>query len=125
MSRWRDIARSGNSWAALVVALYIPVLLLVHRVPPPVALPTPEEIGAEARAGGYRLIGLEALRGRLEREAGRLLLVDTRQDWEYRSGHIPGAVSFPVEPTWWSRLKSRGGLREALGADKARPVVFY
>jgi rhodanese-related sulfurtransferase len=84
-----------------------------------------DDVRAEAVRGGYRLIDLGELRARLEREPGRLLLVDTRQDWEYRTGHIANAINFSFEPTWWSRLRNRGALREALGADKTRPVVFY
>ncbi|HEY5999551.1 MAG TPA: rhodanese-like domain-containing protein [bacterium] len=84
-----------------------------------------EDVRAEAARGGYRLIDLAETRGLLERAAGRVLLVDTRQDWEYRTGHIPGAVNFPFEPTAWSRLKNRWALARALGADKERPLVFY
>jgi rhodanese-related sulfurtransferase len=84
-----------------------------------------ENVRAEAVRGGYRLINLEELRGRLEREPGRILLVDTRQDWEYRTGHIPNAINFSFEPTWWSRLKNRWALKAALGADKSRPLVFF
>ena len=84
-----------------------------------------EGVRAEAVQGGYRLIDLEELRGRLAREPGRLLLVDTRQDWEHRTGHIPDSINFSFEPTRWSRLKNRWALREALGADATRPLVFY
>ena len=45
-----------------------------------------ENVRAEAVRGGYRLIDLGELRGRLEREPGRTVLVDTWQDWEYRTG---------------------------------------
>ena len=55
----------------------------------------------------------------------KVLLVDTRQDWEYRSGHIQGAVNFPLEPTAWSRWRSQGRLAALLGPDQDRLVVFY
>ena len=84
-----------------------------------------EDVRAEAVRGGYKLLDLGELRGRLEREPGRILLVDTRQDWEYRTGHIPNSVNFSFEPTGWSRLKNRWALAEALGANKSRPIVFY
>lgn len=87
--------------------------------------PTIDDVRAEAAGGGYHLINLEELRGRLDREPGRVLLVDTRQDWEHRTGHIPGSINFSFEPTRWSRLRNRWALKEALGADKARPLVFY
>jgi 3-mercaptopyruvate sulfurtransferase SseA len=105
-------------------------LLAALVLPPRVSTASPgapamEDVRAEAARGGYRLIDLEGTRGLLEREAGRVLLVDTRQDWEYRTGHIPGAVNFPFEPTAWSRLKNRWALARALGADKSQPLVFY
>ena len=84
-----------------------------------------EDLRAEAARGGYRLIELGELRGLIQREPGRLLLVDTRQDWEYRTGHLPNAINFPFELTTWSRLKNRWALRKELGADLTRPLVFY
>jgi len=83
------------------------------------------DVQAEAVRGGYRLITTEAL-AELYREApAKVLLVDTRQDWEYRSGHIKDAVNFPLEPTWWSRWRSQGRLAALLGPDQDRLVVFY
>ena len=55
----------------------------------------------------------------------RLILVDTRQEWEYRTGHIKGAVNFPMEPTWWYRWRKQGELKRFLGPDKDRFLVFY
>ena len=102
-----------------------PALLLPHIASASAGAPPMEDVRAEAVRGGYRLIDLGELRGRLEREPGRILLVDTRQDWEYRTGHIPNSVNFSFEPTVWSRLKNHWALAKALGADKTRPIVFY
>jgi rhodanese-related sulfurtransferase len=52
-------------------------------------------------------------------------LVDTRQEWEYRTGHIKGALNFPMEPTWWARWRKAGDLRALLGPEKERGIVFY
>jgi hypothetical protein len=113
--------------AALVfaIALLIPALLRVQEVLSAAGAPTMEDVRTEAVRGGYRLIDFGALRVRLEQEPGRILLVDTRQDWEYRTGHIPNSINFSFEPTRWSRLKNRWALKAALGADKTRPLVFY
>ena len=46
-------------------------------------------------------------------------LVDTRQDWEYRTGHIHGAIHFPMEPTWWSRWRKADALKDLLGPDRS------
>ena len=80
---------------------------------------------AEADQGGYRLITTEALWKRYDAKQDRLLLVDTRQEWEYRTGHIEGAVNFPMEPTWLARWQKKSALERLLGDDKDRAIVFY
>ena len=110
--------------AALCAILSV-LTALLPGLSPAAAAATMDDVRTEAVRGGYRLIDLVELRGRLEREPGRIRLVDTRQDWEYRTGHIPDSINFSFEPTRWSRLNNRWALREALGADKARPLVFY
>ena len=110
---------------ALVAAvLTLGALWYVHR---PVAIQeaTMAEVQAEAARGGYRLINTAELAKLYQQPPANLLLVDTRQDWEYRSGHIRGAVDFPMEPTWWSRWRSQSRLAALLGPDKDRLVVFY
>jgi rhodanese-related sulfurtransferase len=96
----------------------------MHR---PVIIPetTLAEVEAEAARGGYRLITTTALAELYRQQRSTVLLVDTRQDWEYRSGHIEGAVNFPLEPTAWSRWRSEGRLAALLGPDRDRLVVFY
>ncbi|HSM74499.1 MAG TPA: rhodanese-like domain-containing protein [Desulfobacterales bacterium] len=84
-----------------------------------------DDVLAEARAGGYRIITTEALAERYRREPTALLLVDTRQEWEFRSGHIHGAVNFPMAPTGWSRWRKAGELKAFLGPDTTRVLVFY
>ena len=64
-----------------------------------------------ALQGGIELPELRSLYERGLPEG--LLLVDTRQDWEFRSGHIAGAALYSMEPTWWARLRSKGKLSEA------------
>ncbi|PIP42728.1 MAG: rhodanese [Deltaproteobacteria bacterium CG23_combo_of_CG06-09_8_20_14_all_60_8] len=91
--------------------------------PPPAA--TPESLRQEAAKGGYRLITGDEVRAMQVQDPGNLLLVDTRQDWEYAAGHIEGAVNFPMAPTWLSRLTKRGEMAQLLGPDKGRHIVFY
>lgn len=123
---WRHIlGRLKTAGAVLPIALLIPMLGRTHEAHASAGAPTMDDVRAEAVRGGYRLIDLGELRGRLEREPGRLLLVDTRQDWEHRTGHIPDSINFSFEPTRWARLKNRWALRDALGADTSRPLVFY
>lgn len=111
------------SLAALVLAGG--VLWWEHRPVPPPKEGTWEEVTAEARRGGYRLLTTEEL-GRLYlKEPQGLLLVDTRQEWEYRSGHLRGAVNFPLEPTWWGRWRAKKPLARLLGPGQDRLIVFY
>ncbi len=84
-----------------------------------------EDVMAEADAGGYKIITTEALSERYEKKPSELLLIDTRQEWEYRTGHIKGALNFSMEPTWWARWRKAGELNTFLGPDKERVLVFY
>ena len=83
-----------------------------------------DDVLAEAEHGGYRLISTDELWKRFSQDRDNLLLVDTRQEWEYQTGHIQGAVNFPMEPTWFARWKKKGALQELLGTDKNRTIVF-
>lgn len=110
---------------ALVAAvLTLGALWYAHR-PVVVREATLEDVRAEAARGGYRLINTEELAKLYQQPPVNLLLVDTRQDWEYRSGHIKGAVNFPLEPTWWARWRGQKRMAALLGPDKDRLVVFY
>jgi hypothetical protein len=84
-----------------------------------------EDVIAEARTGGYRIITTEDLRDRYLTDPFTLLLVDTRQEWEFRSAHIKGALNFPMAPTWWERWKKADELEAFLGPDKEKEIVFY
>jgi hypothetical protein len=84
-----------------------------------------DDVAAEAATGGYRLISTEELQERYQSKSESMLLVDTRQEWEYRSGHIKDAINFPMEPTWLSRWRKKGDLEQLLGYDKERFIVFY
>jgi hypothetical protein len=117
--------RKGTTLLALAAAaLTLSVLWYLNR-PIIVKEATWEDVKAEAQSGGYRLITTEELAQRYRQDAGKLLLVDTRQDWEYRTGHIQGAVNFPIEPTAWGRWRSERALSNFLGPDKDRLIVFY
>ena len=84
-----------------------------------------EDVVAEAGRGGYQLISTDELWKRYSKEPKNLFLVDTRQEWEYRTGHIKGAGIFTMEPTWLSRWRKKGELATFLGPDKDRFIVFY
>lgn len=108
----------------LAILLTVSVLLGINRQAPPGQVAW-ADVEAEARRGGYRLIRTDELKEKYEKNPEALLLVDTRQAWEYRTGHIKGAINFPMEPTWWSRWRKKDALAAILGSDKERVIVFY
>lgn len=110
--------------AFLAVFIAVGALWLTSRSVTP-GQATWEDVLAEAKAGGYKLITTEELSERYRKDAGSFLLVDTRQEWEYRTGHLEGAVNFPMEPTAWSRWRKASALVTLLGPDRDRTVIFY
>jgi len=109
--------------AAAVILTGVAVWFAQRPVTPKHA--TWDDVLAEAKAGDYRIITTGELADRYRKDASDLLLVDTRQEWEYRTGHIKGALNFPMEPTWWARWRKAGDLRALLGPEKERGIVFY
>ena len=108
----------------LVIAITMGAIWHTHRVAPPKEANW-DDVRAEARQGGYQLISTAELFKQYKENPRSVLLVDTRQEWEYRTGHIKGALNFPMEPTWLSRWRNKGTLETALGSDKNRLIVFY
>ena len=80
----------------------------------------------QAALDGYRLIGQAELRGLLAKSPPPLL-IDTRPDYEFRQGSIPGAQNLPFEPGEAHGLSQakREALARLLGPDKERVVVVY
>jgi 3-mercaptopyruvate sulfurtransferase SseA len=122
-----------HGWASKGKAVIVPVLAIavtlavvwfVNR-PAKARMVTWSDVQAEAGTGGYTLVTTKQVKQVLDRDPANILVVDTRQPWEFRTGHIPGALSFPMEPTKWARWTKRGELRAALGPDRHRVIVFY
>ncbi len=110
--------------ALAAVALTVGYLWYANReVAPKTA--TWQDVLIEAKQGDYRIIDTDRLWDRYKKDPEITLLVDTRQEWEYRTGHIKGALNFPMEPTWLSRWRNKGALEKFLGPDKNRFIVFY
>jgi len=110
--------------ALLAVVVTLGVLWLTNGAVTPKEA-TWEDVAAEAENGGYQLISTGDLWKRYSEKRDSLLLVDTRQEWEYRTGHIEGALNFPMEPSWFARWQKKGDLGKFLGADKDRTIIFY
>jgi predicted sulfurtransferase len=110
--------------ALVAVLLTVGALWFTNRAVTPKQA-TWDDVLAEAKAGGYKIITTGELSERYLKDSESLLLVDTRQEWEYRTGHLKGAVNFPMEPTAWSRWRKASALETLLGPDKDRTVIFY
>ena len=110
--------------ALAAVLLTVGALWITNRAVTPKQA-TWDDVLAEAKAGGYKIIATEELSERYQKDAKSLLLVDTRQEWEYRTDHIEGAINFPMEPTGWSRWRKADALRNVLGPNRNQLVVFY
>ena len=110
--------------ALVALAITVGLLWFANRSVTPKKA-TFEDVVAEAANGGYRLINTESLKKLYDEDPQGFLLVDARQEWEYRTGHIEGALNFPMEPTWLSRWKKRDAMEKFLGPDKNRSIVFY
>jgi 3-mercaptopyruvate sulfurtransferase SseA len=111
--------------ALAAVSLTIGLSWYAHRPSPPAKEATWAEVQAQANRGGYQLITTQELAHLYQRGADQLIIVDTRQDWEYRTGHIKGSVNVPLEPTRWGEWRSQGVLAKLLGPDKDRTIIFY
>jgi predicted sulfurtransferase len=119
------MSRRGTALLAMVAVILTVGALWYGNRPVVVQEATQTQVQAEAQRGGYHLINTAVLAKLYRQTPANFLLVDTRQDWEYRSGHIKGAINFPMEPTKWSRWRSQARMTRLLGPDKDRLVVFY
>jgi hypothetical protein len=109
---------------SVAVAITVGALWFTNRLVTPKEA-TREDVREEAKRGNYGLISTEEIVERIRTDPQNLLLADNRQEWEYRAGHIRGAMNFPMEPTWLSRWRKSGPLQTFLGTDKSRLIVFY
>ena len=110
--------------AVAAVLLTIGALWFSNRAVAP-GNATWDDVLAEVKNGGYKLITTAELAERYRKNPEDLLLVDTRQEWEYRTGHLKGALNFPMEPTWWARWSKSSELESFLGQNKDRTIIFY
>ena len=111
-------------FAIVAVTITMGVIWHSNRVVPPKEA-TWDDVKAEAGQAGYQLITTDELFEQYSAKPESPLLVDTRQEWEYRTGHIKGALNFPMEPTWLSRWRNKSAREKFLGPDKNRFIVFY
>lgn len=110
--------------ALIAMVATVGALWLTNRTVAPKEA-TWDDVVAESSRGNYRLISTEELAGLYRQDGTGPLLIDTRQEWEFRTGHITGAINFSMEPTWWARWRKAAELEKVLGPDRERALVFY
>jgi hypothetical protein len=116
--------RKTTFMAFVAVLFTVGTLWFISRPAAPIQA-TWDDVLAEGKRGGYGIITTEALSELYQKDSFSLLLVDTRQEWEFRTGHLKGAVNFPMEPTKWSEWRRASALETFLGPDKDRTNIFY
>jgi hypothetical protein len=94
-------------------------------MPAPIVVSNLAEVEQRAKSGGYRLINVETLTNLYKSNREKILLVDTRQEWEHRAGHITESVNFPFKPGWFASWCGKRNLKAFLGPDKEKLIVFY
>ena len=110
--------------SAIIIILAVGVFFSHQSIAQP-QVASNAAVQAEAQRGGYQLINMDELWQLYQQVDNNLLLVDTRQEWEYYAGYIKGAAFFSMEPTWLARMTQRGALEQFLGPDKTKTLVFY
>ena len=115
-----------RSFLLPVVAVSMALLVVWYtHGPAPVVESSMAQVHEEAERSGYQLMDVESLWELYRTSRDTLLLVDTRQEWEFRAGHIDGSINFPMEPTWRARWLKKGELKTLLAARDETTFVFY
>ena len=85
-----------------------------------------EQVADNARKNGYNLITFPELKSLYDSKADFILL-DARPAYEFRSGHLPGAVNIEFHLGDRSKLdpEKAKALESLLGKDKGRLIVVY
>jgi len=113
----------GHAIAALLLLLLVICVTNAQAAPPPAWW---AQVQAEAKHGGYQIIGGKQLQPLLAARPAPVLL-DVRPDYEYAQAHIPGAVNLEFHLGDRATLDPAKAKRLAqlVGPDKNRPLIIY
>jgi len=81
---------------------------------------------AEAQKDGYALITPQEIQN-LSASGNNTIIVDVRPDYEFKTGHLPGAKNFEIDLGDRLDLKppKADAYKKVLGTDKNRGIVIY
>lgn len=80
----------------------------------------------EAQKDGYTLTTPDEIQVLIDSKKD-FLIMDVRPDYEFKTGHLPGAKNFEIDLGDRLGLKPQkaGGFEKVLGEDKHRLIVIY
>ena len=81
---------------------------------------------AESQKDGYALTTPEEIQS-LYASGNEFSMVDVRPDYEFKTGHLPGAKNFEIDlgDRLDLKLQKADAFKKVLGADKNRGIVIY
>ena len=81
---------------------------------------------AEAQKDGYTLTTPEEIQS-LSASSANTIILDVRPDYEFKTGHLPGAKNFEIDLGDRLELKPQKAeaFKHVLGTDKNREIVIY
>lgn len=79
-----------------------------------------------AEHDGYRVIRLDEAKKRMK-SGTDIRIIDVRPDYEFDTGHLPGAVNFEIDlgDRMVMSTERKNTFSQVLGRDKGRPIILY
>jgi rhodanese-related sulfurtransferase len=81
----------------------------------------------EVERGSYRIVTTQELKGWLDQKKSMLIVDTMPYEASFKKQHIPGAVNMELPIPEMTKLddKTKSALKNLLGPDKNRVIVFY
>lgn len=113
-----------------VIPWLLIMLLILWSTPAGATDPKPswwDQAAALAQRDGYHVIDYRELWAAMTRPQGAPLLIDVRPDYEFKRGHIPGAVNLEFHLGHRRNLPDQmaQAFRRLASGDLSRRIVIY
>ena len=84
-------------------------------------------LAREAERGGYKIVATQELKGWLDQKKSMLIVDTMPYEASFKKQHIPGAVNMELPIPEMTKLddKTKSALKNLLGPDKNRVIIFY